>query len=276
MNDSSMDDGEPIRGTSEGPRSALRVMAALDELALSRDGLSLARLSERLKTPKTSLLSLLRALEAGGYVTQAGGLYQLGAQAMRLGTLIASRLPGDASISSAMRPFLVELMEQTGETALLGVMGDDRGHGVYVDIAEGRGAIRFSSVVGTRRPLFCSAFGKVLLAFLEPAAVEAYLDATPLLLPNGGQRLDRGEVLARLHRIRATGLSTSFEEIVDGAGGIAAPVLDRDGRLVCVLSSAAPIGRLRLNEGKLSSIVHTIAERASRTLGFAGRYPGTA
>jgi DNA-binding IclR family transcriptional regulator len=250
-------------------------MAALDELALSREGLSLARLSERLGTPKTSLLSLLRALEAGGYVTQAGGgLYRLGARAMRLGALIAARLPGKASVSSAMRPFLIELMEQTGETALLGVMGDDRSHGVYVDIVEGSGAIRFSSVVGTRRPLFCSAFGKVLLAFLEPPAIDAYLDATPLLLPNGGQRLERDEVQARLQRIRASGLSASFEEIVDGAGGIAAPVLDHEDRLVCVLAIAAPIGRLKLNEGRLSSTVHGVGERASRSLGFGGRYPG--
>jgi DNA-binding IclR family transcriptional regulator len=267
----------PDKGSGpDGPRSPLRVMHALDELALSRDGLSLARLSERLDTPKTSLLSLLRSLESGGYVTQSNGLYQLGPRSMRLGTLIAARLSPESSIPNALHPFLVELVEQTGETALLGVMGDDRLHGVYIDVVEGRGAIRFSSVVGTRRPLFCSAFGKVLLAFLDPAAIDSYLEETPLVLPHGGQRLAKAEVLARLQRIRSSGLSTSFEEIVEGAGGVASPVFDQAGRLACVLAVAAPIGRLRMHEGRLSATVHGIAERASHTLGFHGRYPGSA
>lgn len=137
----------------EGPRSPLRVMQALEELAGSRDGLTLTRLSEKLQTPKTSLLNLLRSLEAGSYVTQVNGHYQLGANALRLGALIGTRLTPESSLSSTLHPLLAEMMEQGGETTLLGVMGDDRRHGVYVDIIESRGAIRFSSLIGTRRPL---------------------------------------------------------------------------------------------------------------------------
>jgi IclR family acetate operon transcriptional repressor len=258
----------------DGPRSPHRVMQALEELAASKDGLSLTRLSERLQTPKTSLLNLLRSLEAGSYVTQVNGYYQLGANALRLGALISARVTPESSISAKLHPLLSEMMEQGGETTLLGVMGDDRKHGVYVDIVEGRSAIRFSSLVGTRRPLFCSAFGKILMAFQPPEQISAYLQQTDLVLPNGGRRLHPEEVMGSLAAIRATGVSVSHEEIVEGAGGVAAPVYDRNGNVVAVFTIAAPIARLKSQHERLIALVHVFGERASRTIGFTGAYPG--
>jgi len=259
----------------EGPRSPLRVMQALEELAASRDGLTLTRLSEKLQTPKTSLLNLLRSLEAGSYVTQVNGHYQLGANALRLGALISVRLAPESSISTKLHPLLAEMMEQAEETTLLGVMGDDRRHGVYIDIIESRGAIRFSSLVGTRRPLFCSAFGKTLLAAQPPELIEAYLRETDLVLPNGGRRLHPEEVRGNLAAIRATGVSASYEEIVEGAGGVSSPVFDRNGNLVAVFSIAAPIARLKARHDRLAVLVHAFGDRASRLLGFTGVYPGS-
>ena len=258
----------------DGPRSPLRVMQALEALAATPEGLPLARLAERLQTPKTSLLNLLRSLEAGSYVTQVGGQYQLGAKALWLGALISARTPPDSSISAKLHPLLREMMEQCGETTLLGVMGDDRRHGVYVDIVEGSSPIRFSSLVGTRRPLFCSAFGKTLLAFQPADVIEAYLRETDLVLPNGGRRLHPEELLGVLAAIRATGLSASYEEIVEGAGGFASPVFDRDSRVIAVFAIAAPISRLKSRHDLLSGLTHSFGERASRMLGYAGQYPG--
>lgn len=258
----------------EGPRSPLRVMLALEELAGSKDGLTLTRLSEKLQTPKTSLLNLLRSLEACSYVTQVNGHYQLGANALRLGALIGTRLTPASSLSSKLHPLLVEMMEQGGETTLLGVMGDDRRHGVYVDIIESRGAIRFSSLIGTRRPLFCSAFGKTLLAFQPVEQIDAYLRDTDLVLPNGGRRLHPEEVRGGLAAIRTTGFSVSYEEIVEGAGGMSSPVYDRNGAVVAVLALAAPIARLKARHNRLAALVHAFGVRASRLLGFTGPYPG--
>ena len=273
MNDTTHESERPVR--PDGPRSPLRVMQALDALATTSEGLSLARLSDRLQAPKTSLLSLLRTLETAGYVTQVGGQYQLGVKALRLGAMISARTSPESSISAKLHPLLREMMEQCGETTLLGVMGDDRRHGVYVDIVEGRSPIRFSSLVGTRRPLFCSAFGKALLAFQSPEAIDAYLMQTDLVLPNGGRRLHPEEVLGTLAAIRATGISVSHEEIVEGAGGIASPVYERDGKVVAVFAVAAPIARLKSQHDRLAALSHAFSERASRILGFSGAYPGS-
>jgi len=272
MNDTTRESGSEPR--PEGPRSPLRVMQALEELALSKEGLTLTRLSEKLQTPKTSLLNLLRALEAGRYVIQVTGHYQLGATALRLGALIGTRLTPASSLSATLHPLLDEMMEQAEETTLLGVMGDDRQHGVYVDIIESRGAIRFSSLIGTRRPLFCSAFGKTLLAFQPLEHIDTYLRDTDLVLPNGGRRLHPEEVRGSLAAIRATGLGASYEEIVEGAGGLSSPVYDRNGAVVAVFAIAGPIARLKARHKRLGALVHAFGEQASRLLGFTGTYPG--
>ena len=51
-----------------GPRSAVRVMDILYKLSSASGRVSLAELSEGLELPKTSVFSLLRALDKGGYV----------------------------------------------------------------------------------------------------------------------------------------------------------------------------------------------------------------
>ncbi|MGE3759637.1 MAG: helix-turn-helix domain-containing protein, partial [Pseudobdellovibrionaceae bacterium] len=49
------------------PRSLARVLGLFDAIAHAGDGLTLARLSVELKSPKSSLLTLLRPLVAKGY-----------------------------------------------------------------------------------------------------------------------------------------------------------------------------------------------------------------
>lgn len=275
MNRSIPSSGKRRPKDTESPRSPLRVMQALEELAICSEGLSLTRLSERMKTPKTSLLNLLRSLESGHYVELQNGSYRLGANALRLGAMFPKQTAIETSIPKAMRPFLEDLMKLSGETALLGVICDDNKNGVYIDIVEGNGAIRFSSVVGTQRPLYCSAFGKTLLAFIDSNTIQQYLNATPLVLPFKGLLLQKKQLLADLNEIRRTRLSISHEEISEGAGGIAAPIFSHSGKVACVLSVAAPIGRLRQNQEKLGAILHGVAERACLALGFNGRYLDT-
>src|SRR5438045_660146 len=80
-----MDPHRKPKASTEQPaaRSAttlapLRVMRIVGVLASHPDGLTLAALSARTGVPKSSLFSLLRTLESGGYVEGADGIYGLG------------------------------------------------------------------------------------------------------------------------------------------------------------------------------------------------------
>ncbi len=131
-------------------------------LAASRDGLALREVSARLRAPKSSLLPLLRALTARGYLAQGRALeYRLGPGALDLG----AAAPAHRDLIEVARPAVVDLMRRTGETVFLGTLCSDRASIVYVDKVESDHVIRYAGGVGDRRPLHATSSGKVILAF---------------------------------------------------------------------------------------------------------------
>jgi len=73
-------------GSAAGHRYANRVVDILELLARSTDGLALREVSAELEAPESSLLPLLRALTARGYLERARtGDYRLGARLRNLG-----------------------------------------------------------------------------------------------------------------------------------------------------------------------------------------------
>lgn len=69
-----------------GHRAANRLVDILELLARRREGLALREVSAQLEAPKSSLLPLLRALVARGYLSQGrAGEYRLGSNARALG-----------------------------------------------------------------------------------------------------------------------------------------------------------------------------------------------
>src|ERR1700687_5953706 len=66
-------------------RSSARLIAALEALTRSEEGMGLAELSLAVGAPKSSLLGILRSLVRVGYLAHAHGLYRLGPRSFRLG-----------------------------------------------------------------------------------------------------------------------------------------------------------------------------------------------
>src|SRR5208337_2676952 len=105
----------PTNATREvgGPRSLMRLLGLFDALAKSpKDGLGLAELNTVLKSPKSSLLNLLRPLVATGYLNFEAGKYRLGPSIFRL----AGNIMSVWNFSNAVRPFLEELAQRSRES----------------------------------------------------------------------------------------------------------------------------------------------------------------
>src|SRR2546422_638118 len=84
-----------------GHRAANRVVDILELLAASPDGLALRDVTAQLEAPKSSLLALLRALTARGYLAQGrAGEYRLGPSAVDLG----AAAPTPNALMEAARP----------------------------------------------------------------------------------------------------------------------------------------------------------------------------
>ena len=164
------------KAASAGPRSLKRMLGIFDAIAHSPDGLSLAELSSRLGSPKSSLLTLLRPMVADNFLTHTNSRYTLGNESFALATSILST----RKFQTVVRGLMVELQQQCPETIILAVVDRAAQTVVYTDVLESPQLIRYSVPSGSARPLYTSAAAQVLLAHQDEKWREQYLKRTKL------------------------------------------------------------------------------------------------
>ncbi|MCC7275300.1 MAG: IclR family transcriptional regulator [Alphaproteobacteria bacterium] len=241
----------------------LHLLAAL---ARNREGMTLADLTEHSRLPKSTVLSLLRALEGGGYVVKAQGSYTLGNEALKLGAAMVEgpRFP------PSVRVALEQLAAATGESALLATLVTDEPLAVYVDVIESQATIRFTVPVGGRRPLYCTAVGLVLLAFQPQSYRDGYLRSLRPKRYTESTITDKARLEREIARIREDGVGVSLDLMIDGAGGVAAPVRNGSGAVIAVVAAGCPSARLIAKRDHLIACTRRCADEISALLGYSG------
>lgn len=242
-----------------GPRSLTRLLGLFDALARTSEGLTLAELNAALKSPKSSLLNLLRPLVADGYLTHDSGHYRLGPAIFRL----ASSIMSVWNFSKVVRPYLEELSARSRETVYLGVLDRETQQITYVDSIDATHLVRYSVPVGAARPLYCTAAGRVLLAFASPDFQDEYLRTTRLEARTPRTISTRKALVDELHRILTTRISTSIGEMFPEAAAIAAPIFGADGKVIAAMAIGAPAERIQPRLAELRPIITDVAARAS-------------
>lgn len=245
------------------PRSLLRIIGIFESLARFRQGATLAELSAVLEAPKSSLLLLLRPLVAHKYLSHADSRYALGPSVFRL----SAEVLASAGISQIIRPYIEELSERSNESVYLAVIDKDAKQVTYVDGIESKLAVRYSTPIGTTRPLYSSAAGKVLLAFQEEAWCQHYLKTVKLAPFTDKPAVKKSALQKELNEIRSSRISVNIGAMVTGASGIAAPIIKADGMATHALLIVAPSERLLQAISHLRELIDEVATNASQTLG---------
>lgn len=252
------------RPRDAGPRAIGRVLEALEILARDRGGQTLSELSQRLASPKSSLFYLLRSLNRLGYLVRGeDGRYRLGPGAFTFAMAALS----NRELPELARPFLEDLAAKCGETALIGTLGSDGSAAVYIDRVESHNPVRYTVAVGDQRPLYCSALGKLLLAYMSPEQQDDYLKTAKLKPLARHTITDRAALKKHLAEIKRAGLSVTRDELSEGSAGLAAPVFDRDGHVVAALVVGGPSVRLAPNLARFGKMTKDTARAISRVLG---------
>jgi len=264
------EDREPAGGDRDaGPRSPLRTVQVLHELAVSASGVQLAVLAERLGLPKTSLFRLLRSLESGGYVTSLNGVHQVGPETVKLGMVIMQNREFPNSARAAME----WLSEASSETIILGSIDDTGMQVVYSDVIDATNPLRFIIKMGTIRPLYTSASGLTILAYMKPAELQAYLESVEFVRHAPGTISSVAALECKIKEIRGRGTATSIDGMFEGVFSIAAPVVNGMGQVRAGLSISAPNTRGIRQEEKFAGLLMQAGSEVSRLLGYTGAYP---
>jgi IclR family acetate operon transcriptional repressor len=265
-------DIEDDKVTQEGdssPRSPVRTVQVLHELAVSAKGVPLAVLAARLQLPKTSLFRLLRALENSGYVSSINGVHQLGPSALKLGMAIVQ----NRDLPNWARPVMEWLAAQSSETVILGVIDESETQVVYTDMIEPSNPLRFIIKAGITKPLYCSAIGLTILTYMPSATKQRYLNTVEFVQYAPKTISTVTKLKRKLEEIRASGIAVSVDGMFDGVYSVAAPVVNAAGAVRAGVSISAPSTRGLKQEEPFASLVSKAGLEISRVLGYTGVYP---
>jgi DNA-binding IclR family transcriptional regulator len=224
------------RTTAREVASVARALTLLDELRDSEHGLGVNELARRIGVNASTASRLLSTLESFGVVQRdAHGPYRLGLALVTLADRVLSRL----DLQALARPVLVELMEQTGETATLSLPGEREA--ITVDSVPSRSSVVSTARLGRPSISHATAVGKVMLAF-GGGALPRERDLVSL---TDRTVTDRALLAAEVATVAERGYGTVFGEREVDVNAIAAPVFDRTGVLAAILGLQGPANRLQ-------------------------------
>ena len=229
-------------------QSLERGLAVLSSFSTAQPELGISELARMLALTRSTTHRYVATLAALGYLHQddATRKYRLGPRVLDLGFAVL----GSLELREVAAPHLRRLAETTGHTANLAIRDDT--DAVLIDRVRGRPGryhhFEFSLHIGSRLPLYCSATGKTLLAFLPRQDLDRLLDRIDLTQRGPRTLTDRAALLAELELVRRTGMAVNDEELDRALRSIAAPVRSRSGEVVAAVNLAIPWSPVAMGE----------------------------
>jgi DNA-binding IclR family transcriptional regulator len=222
-------------------------------------GVAIQQVANELGVHKSTASRLMQTLVAKGYAVPRGG----SARGFRLGPAVQVHLGltlDQRRLRDIARPFLVELVDLTGECAHAAVAS---GHSALViEDAETGQALRVVAGKGRRVPLHCTSAGKCLMAY--------GLADIPEELPSRTARTYTNPDMLKLHLadIAARGYALDDEENDPGVRCISAPVFGAGGDAIGCIGIDGPSVRMtQAHLDALASQVMEVAQRLTTKLG---------
>jgi DNA-binding IclR family transcriptional regulator len=210
---------------------------------------------------------MIRTMESSRYLVRdpVTNRYHLGPAL--LATMYLSG--GYSELAAIVRPYLVDLTEQTGEAATLAIELD--GVAVSVDMVDTPRPLRREVAVGRIIGDTASANGKIFAAFkTEAEKAEILAGDHPRLTPH---TITDPKVLAKeLGRVAREEVAFDIEERNVGTCAVAAPVRDQLGKVIAAISLIVPAGRFGPDEKReYAEAIKSTATDLSAFLGYSRR-----
>jgi IclR family acetate operon transcriptional repressor len=251
-----------------GVQSLERALTLMSALA-REDRATLSELALRTGMPPSSAHRLLSTLAQSRYVAfdEATNEWSVGVEAFRTGSAFLRRM----RVVDAAREVMRQLVDQTGETANVGV--PDGGEVVFVSQIETSHPIRAFFGPGARSPMHASGIGKALLAAMPRAEAERRLQKTGLPEFTPKTLAAPRALFEDLERIRERGWALDDEERNLGMRCVAAAIHNAHGEAVAGISVSGPAARMPLDAvGEFGPVVRRAAAAVTETIG--GVAPG--
>ncbi len=231
--------------------------------------IGISELARKSQMKKSTVARLVNTLKQTGLVEQ-----DRLSQKFSITTKIfefSSRLLLNLDVRLRSKPLIADFVQQENKSVLLAIIS--MCDVVYIDKFEAEEFFHIRTPVGGRAPIHCSASGKAMLSFLEPEQRRQILNTRPLKAYTPRTLTNLDDLEQDLAATRERGYCIEFEEFHPGLSAVAAPIFDRDNRVIA--SITLPRISASINEAELNSLgskLVILGRNVSRRMGWNLRH----
>ncbi|MDA3955628.1 IclR family transcriptional regulator [Oceanispirochaeta sp.] len=205
----------------------------LETLSREITGLTVSELSKRVDLNITTVHRILGTFADRGYIRQdQDKRYCLSLKFIELSSSYLNGL----DLKQIAEPFLKDLTSSLKETVFLATLMDNQA--VYIDKHEIYQNLRCYTVLGERKPLYCTALGKSLLLGFNEKELNHYFETCEFEVFTEFTITDKNKLRKELKISSARGWTVDDEEAVPGLICFAAPIFDYRGHIIASVSTS--------------------------------------
>jgi DNA-binding IclR family transcriptional regulator len=221
-------------------QSVDRTLTILEVLSDYSDGLGITEISDLVSLHKSTVHRLLSTLIYKGYVVQEyeTSKYKITFKLFELGSKKVHKL----DLLKISRPYTKMLMESVNEVVHLIIREET--DIVYIDKVEANNTISMASRIGKRNPMYCTATGKAILAFLPEDEILKVWNSSKIVKLTKNTNTDFILFKKELQTIKDNRFALDDEENEIGVKCVGAPIFDMNGDVVAAISVTGPVTRI--------------------------------
>lgn len=218
-----------------------RVFKIIDLLE-SKDELKLQEIANYSGIHKSTVSRFLKTLLEYNYIkkNKENLKYSLGIKFVNISSIILKKL----DLRNIVHPYLIELGKLTGEATHLVIF--DGNVAVYIDKVESEHPIQMYSRIGNIVPLYCTAVGKIILAFQDDELINTIIDDIKFVRHSDNTIIDKEVLKKTLTKIRIEKVAVDRGENEEGIICIAAPIFHHNKKVNASISISAVKSRIDL------------------------------
>ncbi len=255
---------KPAVKTTQSVDKVLNILAHFMEAG--RSELSITEMSQNLKMPKSTVCRLVKTLQDKGYLAQNphNGKYLLGLKLFELG----SQVPHIKKLRDTSFFHMEQLRQATESTIHIAVL--DNNEALYIVKVQAKATTELISTIGKRAPVYCTAVGKVLLAYLPPQALDHILKNITFKRYTPKTICSSTLLQKELSKVREQGYSVDNYEYQNLCLCVGAPIRQNDGQVVAALSISQVTTEINTEKiNNFSRLAKMSAANISRELGYS-------
>ena len=260
----------PYYGTLVKYMQIQSIQRALDILSLfsqAHPRWGLTEIATATGLAKGTTHNIINTLTRNGFLNQDPETrrYQLGHKLFTLGTIMA----GTLEINQKAGGMAHQLAGRTGLICRLAIWDCDAA--LVTLNAAPHYADSLSHQIGPRVVAYCSAIGRALLAYLEPDALDTYLNNVELVPFTPKTVTDKKRLVEILEQTVAQGYALNHEELIVGQTSVAATIFKNNGSLAASISLSGSSDRV-MGSNK-ASILTDLRRTAIEISRYMGHFP---